>query len=128
MAHTSFGRRGRFCPTRRPLSHATREEALLILISVDMVDLHARPLPPQRRRSAGRPSYRNRTELREPCSAEQTVSGGKPSMSLRRGCLKQATNASVRTRANVAKLIRRRFLARRRGAQFAKKHLAQRFP
>ncbi len=77
MAHTSFGRRGRFWPTRRPLFHAAREEALFVLISVDMVDLHARPLPPQRPRSAGRPSYRNRTELREPCSAEQPGVGRK---------------------------------------------------
>jgi hypothetical protein len=48
MAQTSFGRRRRFWPTRRPLFHATRKEALLVLISVDMVDLHVRPLPPQR--------------------------------------------------------------------------------
>ena len=67
MAQTSFGRRGRFWPTRRPLFHAAREEALLILISVDMVDLHVQPLPPQRRRSAGRTSYRNHTlRLRDP--------------------------------------------------------------
>ena len=33
-------------------------------------------------------------------------------------CLKQATNASVRPRVNGAKLIRRRFLARCRRAQF----------
>jgi hypothetical protein len=39
-----FRPEGRFWPTRRPLFHATREEALFVLISVDMVDLHARPL------------------------------------------------------------------------------------
>src|SRR5271165_4617957 len=65
MAQTSFGRRGRFWPTRRPLFHAMCEEALFVLISVDMVDLHARPLRPQRPRSAGRPSYCNRTELQD---------------------------------------------------------------
>src|SRR5215475_4894334 len=47
MAQTSFGRRGRFWPTRWPLFHATRG-VLFVLISVDMVDLHVRPLPPQR--------------------------------------------------------------------------------
>ncbi len=44
MAQTSFGRRGRFCPTRRPLFHGVRKGLLFELISIDMVDLHARPL------------------------------------------------------------------------------------
>ena len=44
MAQTSFGRRGRFCPTRRPLFHGVRKGLLFELISMGMVDLHARPL------------------------------------------------------------------------------------
>jgi hypothetical protein len=83
MAQTSFGWRGRFWPTRRSLFHATREGALFVLISVDMVELHARPPPPQRPRSAGRPFYRNRTQLWGPCPTEEPVSHGKPSMALR---------------------------------------------
>src|SRR5208283_4773915 len=43
-AQTSFGRRGRFCPTRRPLFHGVRKGLLFELISMGMVDLHARPL------------------------------------------------------------------------------------
>ena len=45
-----------------------------------------------------------------------------------RPSLKQATNASLRPKANFAKLIHRQFLASRRGAQFGRKRLAQRFP
>src|ERR1700722_978781 len=44
MAQTSFGRKGRFCPTRRPLFHGVRKGLLSELISMGMVDLHARPL------------------------------------------------------------------------------------
>jgi hypothetical protein len=44
MAQTSFGRKGRFCPTRRPLFHGVRKGLLFELISMGMVDLHARPL------------------------------------------------------------------------------------
>src|SRR5271166_1479257 len=48
MAQTSFGLRGRFWPTKRPLFHGARECSLFDLFSLDMVELHARPLPPQR--------------------------------------------------------------------------------
>jgi hypothetical protein len=41
MAQTSFGRRGRFWPTRQPLFHGVRKRSLFDLISADMVDLHA---------------------------------------------------------------------------------------
>ena len=44
MAQTSFGRTGRFCPTRRPLFHGVGKGLLFELISTGMVDLHARPL------------------------------------------------------------------------------------
>jgi len=65
------------------LFHAAREEALFVLISVDMVDLHAQPLPPQRPRSAGSPSYRNRTELRGPCQLDSRKAGEGGSVKLR---------------------------------------------
>src|SRR5208282_4330017 len=44
MAQTSFGRRRRFCPTRRPLFHGVRKGLLFELISMGMVDLLSRPL------------------------------------------------------------------------------------
>ena len=44
MAQTSFGRRGRFCPTRRPSFYGVRKGLLSELISMGMVDLHARLL------------------------------------------------------------------------------------
>ena len=44
MAQTYFDRRGRFCPTRRPLFHGVHKGLFFELISMGMVDLHARPL------------------------------------------------------------------------------------
>jgi hypothetical protein len=77
-----FRPEGTFLATRRPLFHTTREEALFVLISVDMVDLRARP--PHRSARVQQAGHRIATaQSVGTLSAEEPVSLGKSLMALR---------------------------------------------